>query len=96
MNVILAANKTLDVMKADEWQWDHVSTSSLVKPVGQDTRINVSEESDSFEHVTWMLQGIVKEYITGEKAHRWLGWAQAVISIHQEGMPLETFKEINK
>ncbi len=31
------------------------------------------------EHIEWMLNGIIHGYITGEKAHRWLGWAQAII-----------------
>ena len=95
MNIIKAAKATLKVMDPEAWQWDHVSGKSLKAAVGQDARQNVSAEPDSFEHVQWMLKGIIDGYIKGEKAHRWIGWAQAVIHIHQEDMPLETFKEIN-
>jgi uncharacterized membrane protein len=28
-------------------------------------------------HLTYMLGEIIHERVTGDKAHRWLGWAQA-------------------
>jgi len=97
MDVIKAAQGTLDTLFADNWHYEHISPRSLKDPIGQDARSpDVSDEADSFEHVEWMLKGIVDGYIKGEKAHRWIGWAQAVIHIHQEDVPLEHFKEINK
>jgi len=97
MNVITAAEGTLKVLKSGDWHWEHVSPRSLHDPIGADARVpDVSNEPDSFEHIQWMLRGIVDGYVTGEKAHRWIGWAQAVIHIHHEEMPLETFKEINR
>ena len=30
-------------------------------------------------HARWMLEGIEAGYIQGEKAHRWLGYAQAIV-----------------
>ena len=89
MFIKLAAKKTLKAMSADDWHYEHVGNT------GMTTDEIVAAEPDSFEHVKWMLQGIADGYITGEKAHRWLGWAQAVIHIHQEDMPLDVFKEIN-
>ena len=31
------------------------------------------------EHAIWMLEGIAAGYIQHEKAHRWLGYAQALL-----------------
>jgi len=45
-------------------------------------------------HVIWMLNGIILGYVTGEKAHRWLGWAQAVVCAY-EYTTLEDLKVIN-
>jgi len=30
-------------------------------------------------HAAWMLKGISEGYIGDEKAHRWLGYAQAIL-----------------
>jgi hypothetical protein len=97
MNIIEAAKATREAMSAENWHWEHVSPKSLKNPVGQDARgPDVSHHADSFEHIEWMLKGIEDGYIKGEKAHRWLGWAQAVIHIHQDKMPLDTFKSFNR
>lgn len=48
----------------------------------------------TLEHCQWMLQGIVLGYIEGEKAHRWLGYAQALIVMH-EVADLHKMKVIN-
>ena len=97
MELRIAATQTLASMKPDEWHWEHVSSKSLVNPVGADARAEeVSHLPDSYEHIEWMLKGIIDGYVIGEKAHRWIGWAQAVIHIHQEDMPLETFKGFNR
>lgn len=45
-------------------------------------------------HAIWMLKGIQDGYIEGEKAHRWLGYSQAIVVI--EGiLSLSTCKNIN-
>lgn len=49
----------------------------------------------SVEHAIWMLTGIVEGYIQHEKAHRWLGYAQAVLVQH-DVISLEQCKEINE
>lgn len=51
-------------------------------------------ESTSIEHVAAMLTSIESGAVSGEKAHRWLGWAQAVICC-RGGATLEEFKSIN-
>lgn len=48
----------------------------------------------SRQHIENMLNDIAEGNITGEKAHRWLGWAQCAIYCSSE-LPLEAFKEIN-
>lgn len=50
--------------------------------------------STSRTHVREMLQKIITGEVTGEKAHRWLGWAQGCACAANTAK-LETFKEIN-
>lgn len=45
-------------------------------------------------HVTWMLERIEAGEIAGEKAHRWLGWAQCSVVAAGAGA-LDEMKEIN-
>lgn len=54
----------------------------------------LSPESMSRNHITWMLDEIENGNITGEKAHRWLGWAQAA-AVSKGGATLEEMKQIN-
>ena len=49
----------------------------------------------TLEHAIWMLQGIIEGYVTGEKAHRWLGYAQALVVVIG-GVPLDGLLEINR
>ena len=46
------------------------------------------------EHIDWMLNQIILGTITGTKAHRWLGWAQAVVCFNED-VTLEELKKIN-
>ncbi len=48
----------------------------------------------SKSHLLDMCNKIATEKITGEKAHRWLGWIQACVCIHCE-VSLEELKQIN-
>ena len=45
-------------------------------------------------HIEWMLRGIELGYIQHEKAHRWLGWAQAIICIAGDSN-LDELKDVN-
>ncbi len=47
------------------------------------------------EHASWMLEGIVSGYVQHEKAHRWLGYAQAIIVTNQLAT-LDNMKRSNK
>ncbi len=46
-------------------------------------------------HAKWLLIGIASEYIEGEKAHRWLGYAQALMVLHEKAS-LSDMKQSNK
>lgn len=49
----------------------------------------------SYSHILDMNEEIQKEVVTGEKAHRWLGWIQACA--YQAGLAtLDELKQINK
>lgn len=49
----------------------------------------------SQHHIHYMLWMIETERISGEKAHRWLGWAQAAVVSAGAGT-LDEMKEINR
>ena len=79
----------MEVQKAAEKMLDRIERKFWPKEK------QVGNAPDQYDHIEWMLEGIEKGYILDEKAHRWLGWAQAVIHIHQ-GIDLDTLKHINK
>ena len=58
---------------------------------------NLPDEHDEYgkNHLRTMLAMLVAGEITGEKAHRWLGWVQGCICVGN-GASLETMKRINK
>ncbi len=49
----------------------------------------------TIEHALWMLGGIAEGYVRGEKAHRWLGYAQALLVI-LDVTTLEIMKQRNR
>jgi len=49
----------------------------------------------TINHAVWMLVGISLEYVENEKAHRWLGYAQALI-VRDGLLTLGEIREINK
>lgn len=51
-------------------------------------------DATSIEHLAAMLTSIETGSVAGEKAHRWLGWVQAVICC-RGGATLEDLKRIN-
>ena len=48
----------------------------------------------SSTHIFDMLHQIERGERVGDQAHRWLGWAQAIICVHN-GATLEELKKIN-
>lgn len=81
MDVIKAAQDTKYIMVIGAWRHDHKDEP---------------DDAASYDHLAWMLDGIIDGYVTGDKAHRWLGWAQGVICARQRGATLAAFKNINK
>lgn len=47
------------------------------------------------DHLHMMMNKVNLGKVTGEKAHRWLGWVQACI-VMGEGATVHDMKEINK
>lgn len=78
MNIKIAAVNTLEIL-------------NNVHHVLADER---SVYGNTAEHAKWMLCGIVQDYITGEKAHRWLGYAQGLL-VAQGLLTLGQAKECN-
>lgn len=67
MDVVRAAENMLTVMRKCERTKDIDETAQR------------DELGLTLEHCGWMLNEIVVGNVTGEKAHRWLGYAQGVL-----------------
>jgi hypothetical protein len=39
-----------------------------------------AEDGRGIPHAVWLLREVAERRITGEKAHRWLAWAQCVLT----------------
>lgn len=59
-----------------------------------EARAERSETGEGMNHCLYMLQQIRLGFVSGEKAHRWLGWAQCMI-VHAGMGSLRMMKEIN-
>jgi len=64
------------------------------KELVADISMPIFPEQFSRKHVNYMLDEIVSGNVNGEKAHRWLGWAQAA-ACSKGGATFEEMKEIN-
>lgn len=51
-------------------------------------------EATTIEHLAAMLTSIETGSVSGEKAHRWLGWVQGVVCC-RGGATLEEMKSVN-
>jgi len=58
---------------------------------------NLPDEHPEYgkDHLRYMLSALVDGEVTGEKAHRWIGWIQGCICMGK-GASLEELKWINK
>lgn len=73
-----AAPSTLDAGAA--WVWDAAGRcGTVVQSVSANGWASVGIPSLSRSHVLGMLEKIHSGEIVGDKAHRWLGWAQAAM-----------------
>ena len=63
----------------------------------EDNNYFISDKEDAFnkQHLLLMICKIEDEEVSGEKAHRWIGYIQGVIVSHF-GATLEEIKELNK
>ena len=73
-----------------------IESAKATRPYIDQSVIEVlGEEATSTKHLHEMLDAIEQGTVTGEKAHRWLGWAQGVICCCG-GATLDQMKEANK
>lgn len=71
MDVVVAAQNTVDTVKKRATVPDYFE-----RIIASPRR---SDRGTGLEHSVWMLQQIATGAVTGEKAHRWLGYAQGVL-----------------
>jgi hypothetical protein len=57
-------------------------------------QVKAGGEATSIEHLAAMLTSIENGSVSGEKAHRWLGWVQGVVCC-RGGATLEELKSVN-
>lgn len=60
-----------------------------------DTVAHKDDRGTTIEHARWLLEGISLGYVQHKKAHRWLGYAQALLVMHGDAT-LDDMKKINK
>lgn len=53
------------------------------------------EKGVSLPHAVWLGQQILSARVTGNKAHRWLGWMQCLLVVHGWST-LERMKEASR
>jgi len=75
----------MDPAVAAEQMWASVNASDL------------PDEHPEYgkDHLRWMIEQVALRKITGEKAHRWIGWIQGCVCVGN-GATLEEMKLINK
>lgn len=73
-----------------------IEAATRMRPlVHEATIIVVGGDATSTEHLLDVIAAIENGKVTGEKAHRWLGWIQGVVCC-RGGADLEEMKEINR
>jgi len=75
----------MDIRKAANELWAPVDRSELPD----------EHEAYGKNHLMAMLAMLAGGEITGDKAHRWLGWVQGCICVGK-GATLDDMKDINK
>ncbi len=53
------------------------------------------DSSTTLYHISEMLDKLISQEVSGEQAHRWIGWIQAII-VCRGGATLEEMKLVNK
>lgn len=76
-------------------QINEVATAMLIKGFcGAEAQPERSQDGTGVNHAAWMLQQIEEGEVCGQKAHRWLGYAQAIL-VTSHYVDLEDCKRIN-
>lgn len=85
MNVITAAAVTKALIFKSNSEWRNVVPCKNRK------------NAHAMDHLLWLLEGVIDEYVTGDQAHRWLSWVQsALYSYEKNTFSVEVFMDINK
>lgn len=74
---------------------DVISVAEAMFDIVDGTDFYGVPECCSKKHLNEMLTKIVLQKVTGEKAHRWIGYIQGAIAM-QEGATLEELKNLNR
>lgn len=85
MNTQTAATSLLELLK--------VPALSFLPPSPSHSQRN--PEAKGVPHAIWMLEGIADGYVQYDKAHRWLGYAQALL-VCDGILTVDQAKGINK
>ena len=75
----------MDTKIAARNMWELVSASKLP----------IEHREYGKDHLKYMILKMVSGEITGEKAHRWLGWIQGCVCVGG-GATLDDMKHVNK
>ena len=79
----------MNTKKAAELLLNKISTAPSVGSAERNS------EGKGVDHAIWMLAGIKLGYIQSEKAHRWLGYAQALL-VEGKIISLAVAKDVNR
>lgn len=71
-----------------------IAAKETSKLIDDCTLFNPGKPNASKEHMREMVAKIVSGEVSGEKAHRWLGWLQACIYVSSD-VTLDELKLIN-
>jgi hypothetical protein len=73
----------------------HKAAEQTLLHLGSHDTASQNPDGVGSDHAIWMLRGITLGYIQHEKAHRWLGYAQAIV-VATSVLTLAEVKDINK
>lgn len=76
----------MDIRKAAQSMRTFILDRVLIEDAGGD--------ETSIQHLLYMLDKIESGEVSGEKAHRWLGWVQGVVCC-RGGATLDEMKAVN-